>query len=189
MGGRGGGLVEVDVELDGTKIAGLLPPVFPSGLVDFRYSKIAPKYELRLWLWHLLLNLARGPQRATLVGRSSTGSADTVTYRPVSHPAELLRPLLRLYGEGRRFPLPLFPQTSYVYACERIIKHRDEADALRAARTAHTKSDFADGKDVYVRQIYGTTERWREGREGGASFAQVAQLVFAPLLEHREEAP
>jgi exodeoxyribonuclease V gamma subunit len=187
MGGPRGERVEIDAALDGTRFVGSLPPVFPRGLVDFRYAKISPKHELRLWLWHLLLNWARGPCRAVLVGRSSKGGADTLTFRPVADPPELLRPLLGLYRDGRRYPLPLFPQTSHVYACERILKRRSEADALRAACTAHTKPDFADGKDAYVQQIYGTTERWREEREGGASFAEVAQLVFAPLLEHRAE--
>jgi exodeoxyribonuclease V gamma subunit len=187
MGGDRVEPVEVDAELDGTRIVGSLQPVFPYGLVDFQYSKVAPKHALKLWLRHLLLNWVRGPHRATLIGRSDEGKADTVVYRPVKEPAELLRPLLRLYWEGRLFPLPLFPRTSCAYM-DKLLVGRGEADALQAARKAHTVGRGCDGDDVYVRQIYASTDLWQQSREGCVSFAEAAQAVFTPLLEHRQVA-
>lgn len=189
MDGPCGAPVEVDAAIDGMRVVGLLPPAYPKGLVDFRYSKIQPKYELRLWLHHLLLNWARGPNRAVLIGRSSKRGVDEVVLRPVGDPVEILRPLLHSFREGLRFPLPLFPQTSRTYAEQRIRRGRSEADALQAACDKHTKGDFADGKDAYVRQIYGTSERWHEQRQGIVSFAELALLLFAPFLEHWEESP
>lgn len=187
MGGDRLDAVEIDGDVDGTRIVGLLHPVFPNGLVDFTYSKMAPKYEVKLWLRHLLLNWARGPQSATLLARSGEGTADVVTYGPVQDAVELLQPLLRLYAAGRVFPVPFFPRTSYAYAKKRFAGGGDEPEALRAAATAHA-AKFGDGEDAYVRQIYASIHPWERCRDGVVSFADATRAVLAPLFAHRQGA-
>jgi exodeoxyribonuclease V gamma subunit len=236
--------LEVDVEVDGTRITGLLRNLWNVGQVRCQYARISARWELGMWIRHVVLNcttLVDIPRETVLVGRPTKGSgAAMVSFRPPDDPKAVLTELLRLYWLGHQQPLPLFPETSRAYA-EAIAKAGEEEGRQKAIESARRQFEGWPGStmrpeadDPDVQQIYGdddpldpvfrlpaegsgdvlppderngTSERANtplnpplargEEKGGGsaiptvgntASFADIALVVFGPLLAHREAA-
>src|SRR5262249_14446142 len=193
-------VVAVDAEVNATRVTGLISDVWPSGLVRYQYSKLGQRQELALWIRHLVLNWLAPlgyPRDSFLVGRPTrTAGPHTVHFRPVKNAAAILADLLHLFWVGQLLPLPLFEASSRRYASALRKKGRSSvAHALAAARKAYCADEHRRGdvSDAYVQQLYGACDpldpefHWFDGDEGMPRFHAVAQAVFAPLLDHREE--
>jgi exodeoxyribonuclease V gamma subunit len=202
----------VDNDLDGTRITGVLRPLWPGGQVKVQFSKLGSRHELGVWIRHLVLNWLQPsgyPRGSYLAGRpKETDGATAVRFRPVDNAADILRELLRLYWLGQTTPLLLFEKASRTYA-----EHRCRAPGPAAGAAALKKAQDAfdggyrswgDCDDDYVRQVFGSANPLAPGfRSGGGgagrssviarselpSFADLALAVFRPLLGHREELP
>jgi exodeoxyribonuclease V gamma subunit len=199
--------LEVDHDLDGTRITGVIRNLWPAGQVRYQFSKLGGRHELGVWIRHVVLNWLRPngyPRVSHLVGRPK-GNDDhtTVRFRSVKDAAHILRKLLQLYWLGQTAPLPLFEKASRAYA--ECLSGETGAEAAKAAlKKAQDAFDdeWGDAKDAYVRQAFGTVNpldpAFRLGPDadgaGGAtqspglpSFASLAVAVFQPMLDHREE--
>jgi exodeoxyribonuclease V gamma subunit len=192
--------LEIDAEIGGTRIAGVIRDLWPAGQVRYQFSKLGGAREIGIWICHLLVNLAGPAPREThsfIVGRrQKDGESMVVRFRPVEDPRALLDELLRLYWLGQTLPLPLFPKASRVYV-ERLAAKGGAAAAIEAARREFFGNPFVpvppEAQDKYVQQLFGSrdplapTFRFFEDAAPYPSFADVACAVFAPLLAHRED--
>ncbi len=201
MGGRRRDPAEIDLDLDGVRLTGVVRDLYPNGHARAQYSQIGRRQELGLWIRHLALGCA-APVGSALIGRRSQKPPTVVRFTPVGDPRAMLQLLLRLYVLGRCVPLPLFQSTSRAYAEAR---REQKPDALAAARKKFDPDPYApvppDGVDPYVQCVYRHIDPLTDptvvdgpalGPEAAAEpswFAQLAMAVFGPLLAHRQEAP
>lgn len=195
--------LEIEREIDGVRLIGLIRDLWPVGQVRVGFSRTGRRSEIRLWIHHLLLNASdTGPRASFLIGRGNKDApASRVRFRPVGAPLPILKQLLDLYRLGQTLPLLFFPESSRAYA-QAFLRRRDGHAALTAARKQFDPKDFpsevpSEGEDVFVRQIYGRGNplvdppSWTLPSNGEPplmpQFAEIALAVFAPLFEHREE--
>jgi exodeoxyribonuclease V gamma subunit len=191
--------VVIDAAIEDTRITGIIADIWPQGLVQYQFSKVGQRHELGVWIRHLVLNwlMPSGyPTSSFLVGRPASDGSPIVRFHPVRGPAAILQELVRLYWLGQTAPLPLFPQASRTYAeALRRAKAGDtEERALQKAISAFNGSQHrrGDADDPYVRQVFGDRDAFAPASPGcedptRPSFQQLAQIVFGPLLDHREE--
>jgi exodeoxyribonuclease V gamma subunit len=200
--------IPFDLGLDGARVAGVLRDVRPKGQALVRFARLKPKNELAAWAQHLALCAARptGTFRNTMVlgrARNDDARVEGRVFEPIdaARAKRHLSELARLYRLGQRSPLSLFPNASKVFA-ERFVAAADRPDrerwALWAARKAFTdRSAGAEADDAYVRRIFASVDPFATGSSpfdptgeaGLPTFAEVALLVFAPLLEGSREVP
>lgn len=101
----------------GTTLSGRLDGLTDAGLWRLRAGRIRMQDRLRLWLDHLLLNIARPagvPCRSVLIARD-----DAMTLEPEPRAAELLADLLALHRQGLQAPLPFYPETAWAWSGQR----------------------------------------------------------------------
>ncbi|MCJ7596358.1 MAG: exodeoxyribonuclease V subunit gamma, partial [Desulfobacterales bacterium] len=150
--------ITVDLTLQEFRVRGLIHPVYPERLVLHRYGRLRARDHLRAWIIHLVLNtLEEGhyPGTTTLVGLDPARREEPVwaawEYGPVEGSREILAGLLDLYWSGLRTPLPLFPESSWTFVHERLVKMRSSKEALSLARRVWEGSDYSrgEGEDPY----------------------------------------
>ncbi len=201
--------VEIDAEIGGTHLTGVLRDVFAAAQVRHQFSRLGGASELELWIRHLALScFARAPypRRSILIGRpvSPRERVTEIRFRPVPEAAALLERLLLLYRIGQEVPLPLFKKASRIYA-QKLAGKGEAArqSALAGARQAYEDrgggpwAGMGDAANAYVAQIYGDRDPLDpdfasfacRDAPAGVSFAAAAEEVFGPLLAHREEVP
>ncbi|HOJ43965.1 MAG TPA: hypothetical protein PK800_07565, partial [Syntrophorhabdaceae bacterium] len=91
---------------------------------------------------------------------------------------EILTGLLKIYDEGLRLPIKLFPETSYTYV-KQLIK-KGQSEALKSARHKwETDNDFNDSEssDPYHRVCFNGIDPLDE------AFMHLSEEVFRPLVE------
>ncbi|WP_432538140.1 exodeoxyribonuclease V subunit gamma [Kineococcus auxinigenes] len=202
---------EVDVEVGGTRLSGVVRGVRPAGggpaaaAVTVTYSRLKAKQELRAWVELLALTLAEpgAPRAAVVVGRGERGSTAVVRLGPV--PGEQARrameDLLALRRTGLSLPLPLPVATGGAWASAAARGASAQACADAAAREWESGWDWPreDAEEEH-RLLWGGTVpvgdllAWAPppGAPPGtpATFAELARRVWQPLLaaRHRETA-
>ncbi len=190
---------EVDAELDGVRITGRIGDLFERGHVRVQFSRLGRRSEVATWIRHLLIDAFAPPdvpRCTTIVGRPAGSAAYEVCFRPAPNAQELLRRLLALYRIGSMLPLPFFPSTSRVYvAALRAPNPKEPARALEDARRAWD-SERGDSSyertDDYNRLAFAGCDPLEAAVvvpdvDAPLTFASVAEDVFGPLLDHREE--
>ena len=147
-----------------------------SGLVRSRYDETRPVDYLSGWLDHLVMNAAlpEGVIGETL-WLSRNGS---YRLRPTDSARQILGELLRLYRHGLSTPLHFFPKSAWAFQR----KNGDIAAArqkwLHTARTPHAEQN----NPAYQLALRGIADPL------DADFEFAASTVFAPLLQHLEDA-
>jgi len=151
--------------------------------VRYRYAALKAKDYLNLWLPHLVLNLLSRPgyPRESLLAGLRDSEWCTVTFGTVEQCREHLETLLRIYWNGFSRPLPFFPESSFCYAEQLIVKEAPPEKALARARGAWTGSDFHRGESRDL--SYQLCFRGVEPLAG--DFESLAAAVFGPLLAAR----
>ncbi|GFO60999.1 RecBCD enzyme subunit RecC [Geomonas silvestris] len=167
--------LDIDLKLGEVRLTGRLGSLRSDRLVLYRYTKLKPKDQLRLWVEHLALNAqgADGYPRSSCFLASDT----RVELPPIAQAGELLAELVALYQEGMTQPLHFFPETSLEYAK----KSRDPKKAARALADARGKwhgSDFFPGEasDRHIRRFFGDQVPL------DAQFMELALRVWGPYL-------
>ena len=165
-------------------ITGSIQPLYREHLVRYRYASIKAKDRLNLWIPHLVLNLVGNPdypRESLLMGlRNNTWCA--LAYAPVENSRELLENLLQTYWSGLSKPLPFFPETSFLYAEQVLLKGTHPEKALATAE-AHWAGNFhrGEGQDPSFQLCFKAGEPLNE------EFERLAVAVFGPLLASRKE--
>jgi exodeoxyribonuclease V gamma subunit len=182
--------LEVNLPLCGVKLTGLIKGLYPDRLIRYRYAKVKPEDRLKTWIHHLVLNVCvpeRYPGESLLVGLERSDKNETHwaawVYKPVTTAREILENLSVRYQEGLVRPLPFFPGSSWGYAQEILEKKKSHEEGIVKAREKWDGSRYSRGdrEDAYFETCF------REGDALGPPFAELAEEVFGPLMEHQEK--
>lgn len=174
--------VEVDVTLGSVRLCGWLGDVTERGRLTYRPAQIKAKDRLRLWIRHLALCAAR-PDGVSMVSvHIGTGKNDVFRLDPVRDPEKYLGDLVELWLEGRRAPLPFFPESSWVYAekCKGM-PTADPPARLCATAWEDRYKERGDAYDPAVRTAFRGVDPLDE------TFAAIACRVFGPILPGAEK--
>lgn len=150
-----------------TVLAGTLEGVTGAGLWRVRHGRIRAVDRLRLWLDHLLLNVAAPAD----VPRESALLAPEGILRlgPLVNAGERLADLLDLYRSAT--PLPFFPETAWAWVTDGKWERAWFGDGYRDIP--------GERDDAYVRLAL----RDVGGDPLGADFRELAERICAPLRE------
>jgi exodeoxyribonuclease V gamma subunit len=161
----------VAFESAGLRLAGRLDGLTDRGLWRVRHGRLRARDRLRLWLDHLLLNLAAPPgvsPVSTLIARDGM-----LRLAPEPAAAEILSDLLALYREGAARVLPFYPETAWAWQARKNWRREWEGDRY------HGKPGERD--DDYIRLAL--RDKVHDGDDPlGPEFQQLAERVFAPLM-------
>ncbi|MEW6164565.1 MAG: exodeoxyribonuclease V subunit gamma [Pseudomonadota bacterium] len=151
-------------------LAGTLDGLTARGLWRVRHGRTRAADRLRLWLDHLLLQIAAP---AGVVRESALIARDGVTrfapIAPVAAAAAHLADLLELYRAGLRAPLPFYPETAWAWIEGKGVPAAWVGDAYRGRP--------GERDDAYVRLAL----RDAAGDPLGAEFRQLAERIYTPL--------
>ena len=123
--------LDVDCNIDGTRLVGRLHGLYPSGLIRYRNAKLKAKDRIRGWIHNLLLCAAGHPER-TEIGTLLIGKDASCHFPFVEDSHQQLSRLIAILRRGLGRPLPFFPETSFIFA-ERQAKEETQQDSLARA--------------------------------------------------------
>ena len=124
--------IEIDFELEGFRVTGMVENAGPEGLVWWRPAGLRPRDRIAVWLSQLALAVA-GHEPATAVALSIVENAVRVTsFAAPGGASERLIEWLDAWREGLCGPLPFFPESSLAYA-EAVSGGADDTAALARA--------------------------------------------------------
>jgi exodeoxyribonuclease V gamma subunit len=194
------GTLEIDLDIEGTRLVGRIGGVNPRGRVVSGYGRLGSLSELDAWIEHLAMS-AMGSSEARpvtwLLGRASGSDAPIMRFEAVDDPETRLGELVALHRAGQIAPLPFFPKTSRKYADRRTGDETAEREAI-ASKDAYRAFRGDDGdegeraEDASIRLLFAdrdplaSSEAQDAASAGGAGFREVATRVFGPLLSHRK---
>jgi len=161
--------LDLDLAVGRFRIRGRLADIWPKNLVRYRTARFGGRDAIRLWLKHLLLNLAETgsyPATSVLITEDAT-----IRLGPVARPLELLHELLEFYYTGLCRPLRFFPKSSFDYA---------RKSSLESALNTWENGDYPEAADPYYRIVFAEREALND------EFRRLALAVFKPFNEHRE---
>jgi exodeoxyribonuclease V gamma subunit len=154
--------------VDGTTLDGNLDTLTAQGLWRVRYGKTRPQDLLRLWLDHLMLQIAAP---AGICCQSVLVAHDGVSLlAPEAGAAAHLADLLALYRQGRQAPLPFYPQTAWAWLGRK-------ANWRSAWEGAPYQQIPGERDDAYLRLAL----RDRLDDPLGEEFQTLAARIFGPL--------
>jgi exodeoxyribonuclease V gamma subunit len=159
----------VEFEAHGIRLSGRLYCLTDRGLWRVRHGKLRAKDRLRLWLDHLLLNVAAPagvPLHSSLIARDTF-----VRFVPEPRAREVLADLLALYRDGCQQALPFYPETAWAWLEQKNWRREWEGDCF------NDKPGERD--DAYIRLVL----RDNPNDPLGLAFQLLATRVFAPLNE------
>ncbi|WP_028578441.1 exodeoxyribonuclease V subunit gamma [Desulfomicrobium escambiense] len=144
-------------------------------IVTCRPAKTKSPDMLRLWVRHLAASAAGHAVQSIHIGTD-----DCFTAPEAPGARNMLEGLLRLYTQGMRTPIPLFPRTSLAFAEARFTgrkpKERPEAlmQALRQWEGGYMVSPERD--DPHLAFLF------RDVEPDWERFADVAEEIYGPIL-------
>ncbi|MDO9242194.1 MAG: hypothetical protein Q7U32_00110, partial [Rhodocyclaceae bacterium] len=164
-----------------TILSGRLEQITANGLWRLRFGSARPQDLLRLWIDHLLLQLAAPPgvvkQSVLLANNGAT------VLGPVGAASVHLGELLALYRQGQHAPLSFYPKTAWAWL--------DGKSGWRSTWSG-LKHPPRPGErdDAYLRLVL--RDRADDPLDGGGplgqEFQQLAQQIFGPLRQVMREA-
>lgn len=180
--------LDVDLRIGDFRVLGRIDGIYPEQLIRYRYAGIKAKDRLRIWIDHLVLNIAgpkEYPKRSMLAGRNGK-EWTACAYGAAGDAEALLEKILSVYWQGLQSPVPFFPETAYAYANELRKKNGDAAAALSAARTkwngVPSRKIPGDTDDAFFGLCFGHLEDPLDDL-----FAAHAVAIFDPILQLEEE--
>jgi exodeoxyribonuclease V gamma subunit len=166
----------------------------PEGLLLTRNAKTSAKLELRLWLEHLGLNIARpaavATPRSTLVTQHKDDpekiSAKAFSPLDRANAKTTMRELLELFSTGLTQPLKFFPKASHDYATATRRKNFDHRATLNKLRWQFEQGNSFGGPgesdDPDVNQCFSDFSQVFDDE-----FAETALRVYEPLMDATEK--
>ncbi len=176
----------LDVSLGRFQIRGLLSGITEENLARIRYARANAADRIGLWIRHALLNLIRPegyPRTSMLIGRGprqSSARRVVLEYGPLEDAEKILEQLLEVYWKGLREPIHFFPDSSWTFARESLIRQTPPGEALEKAGKVWRGSiyDPAGGEreDPYYELCFGEEDPLDE------AFCRLSLSVFFPPL-------
>jgi len=168
-----GAPLEFEQHCAGTRLHGWLAGPTARGPLDWRLGVLRAKDLLSWWLRHLAYN-ALAP-RASHYLSDEDGGPCWRRLAPVTDAPERLAAWVELWRQGRRRPLPLFPESSYAWAVASADPRAAEAKVSQVWNSTPWRAGESD--DAALRLAF------RDYPEPlGAEFQALAMDVFTPLL-------
>jgi exodeoxyribonuclease V gamma subunit len=164
--------VDVNLDIADFRIVGSIEGIYGNRLIRFRYAKLKPKDRLRLWIYHLSLNMTQE------ISSLLVGSDHQIEYAPMPNAKDILEMLLLRYWQGLKTPLHFFPQSSMAYAEAVIIKGKSEKEAEDAALYCWIGNEHNRGEsdDLYYQRCF------RHENPLDAAFRKVSIEIFEDIL-------
>lgn len=182
--------LELDVTVSGYRIKGCIEPVYRERLLHYRYARLKPKDFIRLWIFHLALNMAGGegyPTDSMLVGLDPGNKREAAwtawDFDPPKESEKILSSILETYREGLIRPLHFFPDTAWTLAREVVEKKKKPQEAFGIVQKSWEGGDFSrgEGEDPYYRLCFKNEAPLDE------DFQRLALMIFRPLLACRKK--
>jgi exodeoxyribonuclease V gamma subunit len=173
---------QLDLELDGQpwQLEIAWADLRPSGLLRLRYDEHRAGDMLAAWLQHLALCALAPPGvalRTTLLARDGV-----FRLASCADARQRLTELLAIYRRGLSQPLYFFPRSAWAY-----LSDGENLDKARAAWRVTPQRPHGESADPACRLAL---RGWADPFGAGlAEFADCANAVFGPLLEHLEAPP
>ena len=162
--------IEVRYDAGRTILSGRLERITANGLWRLRFGSTRPQDLLRLWIDHLLWQLAAPPGVAKQSVLLANNGVTVLPPLDGAAAAATLAELLALYRQGRSAPLPFYPKTAWAWL-----------EGKSGWRNAWFGNSFqktpGERDDAYLRLAL----RDRTDDPLGAAFQQLAAQVFGPL--------
>ena len=170
--------IEINLEIQGVSITGLLSDVSGGGILRYRASSIKIKDLLNLWVEHLAL-CASG----TCGESVHLGLDKTMIMKPMGRVEALkyLETIVSLYLEGYTRPIPILPNSSYEYA--KWLPKKGAEEALVRAKSKWTSTNYSRGDDAdpWIAQAFRDYDPYDE------EFESVVRAVLIPMIENMEK--
>jgi exodeoxyribonuclease V gamma subunit len=173
--------IDVDLEFNGYQLRGKLTGIRRHGLIRIRFAHFKAKDLLSSWVLHLALCASKN--RSCIPKTIFICKDGSWEFQPLDPATKILDNLLDIYWQGLCEPLVLFPEASYAYAHQRLIKNKSQPAALNAARLRWLGTEFQRGEseDPYFRRCFRHTNPIQN------DFEQLAVKVYSHLLGHCRE--
>jgi exodeoxyribonuclease V gamma subunit len=174
--------LHIRLNLGKFQVSGEIGPVVREVHLHGVYAGLKPKYVVRAWVNHLILNALedlKAPKTTLLICKDAT-----LIFRPVDESGTLLESLLGYYWQGLMAPLAFFPETSHAYAEALVIRNKSEEAALTGAMAKWRGNDFSaapESTDDYFRLCFPRKAFDQAVQKG--EFQKIALDVFGPLLK------
>ncbi|MEJ2724966.1 MAG: exodeoxyribonuclease V subunit gamma [Deltaproteobacteria bacterium] len=182
--------LEINLAVSEFNLTGRVDGIYSKGLIQYRYARLKSRDLLRAWIYHLVLNgqSVKDYPRCTLLAgleASRTGERRWLAWHftPVTRSDGILYNLLCRYWEGLKRPLPFFPDSSWVYAKDRIERETPADQALQKARARWEGGPYNRGEreDLYYQQCFGQRDCLDR------AFQMVSEEIFRPMVAHMEK--
>lgn len=178
--------VHADTTIRGIRLTASFPALRANGHTLVHLHKDSAADLLGAWLSHLLLQFSHAPEPTTWLLFSN----QAWRWPPLASAtaSQYLETLLDHLEIGLRQPLPFAPRSALAYAQKRH-KSDDIDAAVIEARKTWQGGFMLIGDSSYAEQRY----LWREhdplapGSASLAQFCTLADAVFGPALQHRED--
>ncbi len=168
----------VQLDVGGCALQGQLDGLTGNGLVRFTTNRFHAYHLVGHWIRHLVLNDLSPPDtaRQTLL----LNLTESLRFKPVEAPRDLLSSLIEYYREGLRVPIKFSPRTALAYV--ENLQQRDPDKALKEAQAKWFGNMRVPG-DVdkpYMQLLYPQ----RPGLD--PSVLEISQRILQPLFDHLE---
>jgi len=139
----------INLDLAGSHLYGVLNGVQTGRHLRWRCAGLKGKDRLSIWIDHLLLNSVKQsgfPRSSMMISNNLI-----LELPPLDNAGEILTDLVELYAEGMRRPLPLFPQSSWIFLTDGMgkaeINWRGEQNLDRPGESSNPSIAFCFGDE------------------------------------------
>ena len=192
--------LNIDQMVEGLRLVGRIDQLRPQGRVVVQASSLADKYQVRLWINHVILRAQGGtPAPSHLVGRAGDGGGLLTlgTTMTASEAEDHLTLLVRYFLVGQQVPLLFMPRTSRAYfdalntpssRSKKTPEERAWSAAMQVWQPSSTKA-FPD-KDRHHVMLWGDALPFDTGftlpgvsGELALPFGRVASAIWKPFVD------
>ena len=164
-------------------VSGRIEEIYPGGRLTYRLANVRPQDLMNCFIMHLAINLLDDenlPCQSILIGKDKIWR-----FEPYAKAQETLEDFLNLYWQGLRFPLPIFPRTTFDYAYQRTIKNKNRGQALASAGRIWNGGHYLRGEcdDAYMDLAAGNKNPLTP------QFEELAMRLYTPLFEAGHSLP
>jgi len=177
--------LDIDLDIDGTRLVGRIGSVWPDGPRLIRPGKLRLQYKLRSWIDYLAYLAAGHDGVLRLAGFDDDDNPIECEARlDGDHARQHLASLLRLYHEGQREPLLFLPSLADLYLDLTATKGKAREEALATINDRLTdsfKPRFEAG-DVYFASLFQTGAPLGESPDD-TRFCELAESICQAPFE------
>jgi len=173
----------VNLGLGEFNLTGYLNGIYNFGLLNYQFSNNKGKVLLENWLKHLILNTLRPRDNkldTVVIFRTKPPKVGiekiTLTSITKDQAEKNLQDLLAIYTLGLAKPLPFFPDASFKFTENLILKNRSDFEAITLIKASFFNKDFGEFSNPYTSYFF------NEDNVLNDDFKDLAVKVYAPIF-------